>query len=279
MTPDRMKAGAPTAPAPRNPDQEVPHERSAGLPVLRALDFEGTPVRISDEHDEPWFVAADVCRALGIRNTAHAVARLAPDEKGVVSSDTPGGAQVITTVNEPGLYRLLFSSRRPEAEAFRRWIAHEVLPAIRRTGAYSTQTPGYGITAPPTYAAALRALADEVEEHAGTKAELEAVAPRLEAWRQFLDADGTLPMGVVANIYGVGRTTLFGYLRSERVLQQDLRPYQRYAHWFAVNARSFERTYGPAGVKYTTTVRPEGLEPLRALLIRRGHLAAPEVSS
>ena len=87
--------------------------------------------------DEPWFVAADVCRALDISNSRQALARLDEDEKGVISTDTPGGEQKMAFVNEPGLYSLVMGSRKPEARDFKRWITHEVIPSIRKTGAYA----------------------------------------------------------------------------------------------------------------------------------------------
>ena len=87
--------------------------------------------------DEPWFAAADVCRALDISNSRQALARLDDDEKGVISTDTPGGEQKMAFVNEPGLYSLVLGSRKPEAREFKRWITHEVIPAIRKTGAYA----------------------------------------------------------------------------------------------------------------------------------------------
>lgn len=86
---------------------------------------------------EPWFAAADVCRALDINNNRQAIARLDEDEKGVISTDTPGGEQKMSFVNEPGLYTLVLGSRKPEAKLFKRWITHEVIPSIRKTGAYS----------------------------------------------------------------------------------------------------------------------------------------------
>ena len=89
--------------------------------------------------NEPWFVATDVCRALEIRNNRDAIARLDEDEKGVASTDTPGGMQEMTVVNEPGLYSLVLGSRKPEAKAFKRWITHEVIPSIRKTGSYSVK--------------------------------------------------------------------------------------------------------------------------------------------
>ena len=80
---------------------------------------------------EPWFVAADVCRALGIGDSRTATARLDADEKGAVLIRTLGGEQKVTIISESGLYALVLSSRKPEAKAFKRWITHEV---IRKTG-------------------------------------------------------------------------------------------------------------------------------------------------
>lgn len=85
---------------------------------------------------EPWFVAVDVCRALEIVNSRDALTRIDEDEKGVVLTDTPGGKQEVTTVNEPGLYSLVLGSRKPEAKVFKRWITHEVIPSIRKNGGY-----------------------------------------------------------------------------------------------------------------------------------------------
>lgn len=100
-------------------------------------------VRVIERNGEPWFVAADVCNALGIDRAQ--IRRLDDDEKGVRSTQTPGGSQMMNIVNESGLYALVLGSRKPEAKAFKRWVTHEVLPAIRRTGRY--EAPGAeGIT-------------------------------------------------------------------------------------------------------------------------------------
>ena len=85
---------------------------------------------------EPWFVAVDVCKALEIKNNRDALGRLDDDEKGVVSTDTLGGEQEVGVVNESGLYTLVLGSRKSEAKAFKRWITHEVIPTIRKTGGY-----------------------------------------------------------------------------------------------------------------------------------------------
>jgi len=94
-------------------------------------------IRIVNCDGEWWFVAKDVCDILEHSNSRMALERLEYDEKGVSSIDTPGGIQAMQTVNEPGLYSLILGSRKPEAKAFKRWITHEVLPSIRKTGQYS----------------------------------------------------------------------------------------------------------------------------------------------
>ena len=98
-------------------------------------------IRTMEKNGQPWFVAVDVCRALELGNNRKAVSRLDDDEKmTVTSSDSHsgqrGGAQMMTLVNELGLYTLVLGSRKPEAKAFKRWITHEVIPSIRKTGAY-----------------------------------------------------------------------------------------------------------------------------------------------
>jgi prophage antirepressor-like protein len=89
----------------------------------------------------PWFVAKDVCAVLGLENNSQAISTFEDDEKGVTISDplSPGGAQQIAIVSEPGLYRLVFKSRKAEAKAFQKWVFTEVLPSIRKRGIYGTR--------------------------------------------------------------------------------------------------------------------------------------------
>ena len=89
-----------------------------------------------DEQGEPWWVAVDVCEVLSIQNARDAMSRLKEHQKGVGTIDTPGGRQRAWLVNEKGLYKLILTSRKPEAEAFQDWITDEVIPAIRKTGQY-----------------------------------------------------------------------------------------------------------------------------------------------
>lgn len=104
------------------------------------FSFDGYAVRVLTRDDKPWFVLADVCSVLDIANNRDASNRLDEDEKGVVTTDTLGGAQEMSIINESGLYNLIFTSRKPEARRFRKWVTGEVLPAIRKTGSYGLPT-------------------------------------------------------------------------------------------------------------------------------------------
>jgi len=95
-------------------------------------------VRVINKSGEPWFVAKDVCDILEIRNSRDAMDRLSESMKGVATTDTLGGRQKMNTVSEAGLYKLVFTSRKPEAERFTDWIATDVIPSIRKHGMYAT---------------------------------------------------------------------------------------------------------------------------------------------
>lgn len=92
-------------------------------------------IRVIDRDGEPWFIAIDVCRALEHSNVSVALDRVDGDEKAKFNLGLPGGDT--WCVNEPGLYSLVLGSRKPEAKAFKRWVTHEVLPAIRQNGYYA----------------------------------------------------------------------------------------------------------------------------------------------
>ncbi|HVL73316.1 MAG TPA: Bro-N domain-containing protein [Beijerinckiaceae bacterium] len=105
--------------------------------AVQTFTFESRAVRTVVRDDEPWFVGKDVCLALEIAEHRSSLRRLDDDEKGVHTLHSPGGPQEVTIVSEPGVFQLVFTSRAPKAKAFKRWLAHEVLPALRRTGTYT----------------------------------------------------------------------------------------------------------------------------------------------
>ena len=108
---------------------------------LVPFSFEQHAVRTVERDGQVWFIAADVCAVLSIKNPRDSVRHLDDDEKGVVSTDTLGGQQQMTIVNESGLYALVLRSRKPEARRFAKWVTAEVLPAIRKTGSYAAPSP------------------------------------------------------------------------------------------------------------------------------------------
>ena len=107
---------------------------------LQNFNFSGQDVRIITINDEPWFVGKDVSDILGYSNSRKALSdHVDGEDKGVTKSDTLGGSQNITIINESGLYSLILKSKKPEAKQFKRWVTSEVLPTIRKHGAYMTQ--------------------------------------------------------------------------------------------------------------------------------------------
>ncbi|EBK3072114.1 Bro-N domain-containing protein, partial [Salmonella enterica] len=117
------------------------------MSALAVFSFqESHPVRVVMVDGNPWFVAADVCNAIGIINHRDAVGKLDEDERGVGSTDTLGGKQEVTIINESGLYTLILRCRDAvkhgtTAWRFRKWVTNEVLPAIRKNGEYGYVEP------------------------------------------------------------------------------------------------------------------------------------------
>lgn len=106
---------------------------------LQTFTYGENAIRVIDLEGEPWWVLADVCRVLELTTPARVAERLEDDEKGMSLIHTPGGPQNMTVINEPGLYSVILRSDKPQARDFKRWVTHEVLPAIRKTGQYAPQ--------------------------------------------------------------------------------------------------------------------------------------------
>ena len=146
-------------------------------------------IRAAEKDGEPWFVAADVCRALDLGNNRQAMARLDDDEKGVISNDTLGGKQEMNAVNEPGLYSLVLGSRKKEAKAFKRWITHEVIPSIRRNGGY---IHGQNQMNPEELMAqalivAQRTIENQKAQLSAARVDLEIARPKAEYFDELVD--------------------------------------------------------------------------------------------
>ena len=188
-------------------------------------------VRVVIKDGEPWFVAADVCSALDVGNTSMALTRLDEDEKGVSLIDTPGGTQEMSVVSEAGLYVLTLGSRKPEAKPFKRWIAHDVIPSIRKHGAYLTASATEALfNDPETFAKLAVKWADErkarlAAEHtvAQQQEKIESDAPKVLFADSVSSSQTEILVGELAKILkqngmDIGQNRLFDQLRRDGYL-------------------------------------------------------------
>ena len=177
------------------------------------FNFNEHQVRVVNIAGEPWFVLADLCKVLDIRNVGDTSARLDDDVKGVATTDTLGGKQQVTIVSEAGMYEVVLLSRKPEARAFKKWITGTVLPEIRRTGGYGVQ---YQI--PQTYAAALELAALQAREIEQLEAKTAEDAPKVLFADSVATSHTTILVGDLAKILRgngieIGANRLFEWMR------------------------------------------------------------------
>ena len=215
--------------------------------------------------NEPWFVAKDITDRLGFANGRDAVARHVDDEdKGVAKADTLGGAQEYTIINESGMYSLVLSSKLESARKFKRWITHDVIPEIRKTGGYNL---------PQTLPEALRLAADQAEKIEKLAAENAKLLPKAEFFDAVTDSKTAIPIGDVAKILdvGIGRNKLFEFLRQKDILTYDNRPYQRYidSGYFRVVEQKYEAG-GEVRINIKTLVFQKGIDFIRKQLQKEG---------
>lgn len=176
---------------------------------LQRFVFRENEVRAQIENGEPWWVAGDVCAILDL-HPGRALARLDEDEKGMRSTHTPGGVQMLAYVNEPGLYSLVLGSRKPQAKDFKRWITHEVIPSIRKTGSYS-------VTEVSRKDLALMVIQAEEEKEA-LAVRVRELEPAAQSWTVLAAADGDMAVADAAKILArdpriqTGPRRLFGLL-------------------------------------------------------------------
>ncbi len=215
-------------------------------------------IRTLQLNDEPWFVASDVCKALDMTNTTMALDRLDDDEKSKFNLGLSGGET--NCVNEYGLYTLILGSRKREAKEFKRWITHEVIPQIRKTGGYQL---------PQTFQEALRALADKQDEIEKLAKENEDMLPKVKFYNTVVDSKTTISIGDTAKLLnaGMGQNKLFAFLRERNILKSDNTPYQRYidSGYFKVVEQKYE-VKGETRISFKTKVYQKGVEWIRRLL-------------
>lgn len=175
-------------------------------------------IRTAKINNDIYFVGKDVADALGYVDTNKAVSMHVDDEDKKLNDKTSPsfGQRGATLINESGLYSLVLSSKLESAKRFKRWITADVLPALRRTGSYS-------LNIPQTLPEALRAYADEVEQHNKTKALVEAQRPKVIFADAVSTSESDILVGDLAKLlnqngYAVGQNRLFEQLRNEGYL-------------------------------------------------------------
>jgi prophage antirepressor-like protein len=242
---------------------------------LSTFVYERSALRAVSREGEPWFVAKDGCNILALENVGQAISSLDGDEKailnhgelvelGIINRDDLDITR-LALVSESGLYSLIFKSMKPEAKAFKRWITHEVLPSIRKTGGYQAQA----FRVPNTLHEALSlaaglekermALACKVSEQADDLAVLEpkaAFADRVGA------AHGSHTIAAAAKILGTGQNRLFAWLRMHGYLiQGTCTPYQCHmdSGLFLVRERVFTDEFGHDHIKAKTYITGKGM--------------------
>ena len=197
--------------------------------LQKIFQYEGKQVRTVMANGNPMFVAKDVCEILEIDPTQ--TRRLDDDEKGLCLMQTPGGMQEIAAVTETGLYSLVLGSRKPEAKAFKRWITHDVLPSIRKTGSY--------LGVPQSLPEALRlaaALAEKNEtlllDNAQSKQIICELQPKASYYDTILQNKSLMPISQIAKDYGMsgeGMNKLLHDLGVQYKLQKTWLLYQHHA--------------------------------------------------
>ena len=222
-------------------------------------------VRVVMVDGEPWFVGKDICDALDIGNSRQAMARIDDDEKsGVILNDGSQGRNM-GIVNEYGVYSLIMTSRKPEAREFKRWITHDVLPSIRKTGSYGKPA------LPQTYQEALRELADRCDVIEQQKFELLEQKPKVEFFDAVAESKDAIEIASVAKVLdvpGVGRNKLFEFLRNHKILMRNNQPYQKYVDcgYFRIIEQKYERPNGDTCINIKTLVYQKGVKYIQELL-------------
>lgn len=195
---------------------------------IQRFDFKGASLRtLTDKAGEPWFVAKDVCDILELGNTTNALRALDEDEKTNFTNCNvaQNGGRVPLIISEPGLYKLVMRSRKPEAKEFQRWVTHEVLPSIRRTGGYIPTTDADDDMT--ILAKAVMIGQRTMEAQKQKIAEQQTRIVELEPKARFADAvaasDGTCLVGELAkmlrqNGMDIGQNRLFRLLQADGYL-------------------------------------------------------------
>lgn len=246
---------------------------------LTTFEFQNQQIRIVMQDGSPWFVAKDVCDVLELSNSRMVLERLDEDERGVSTVYTPGGAQQMAVVSEPGLYSLVMTSRKPEAKLFKRWITHDVMPSIRKHGVYAKaellDNPELLLDVVTKLTEERRSRLAEKKAREAAEAQLIEQAPLVTFAETCLTSKDSILVRELAKVASkngvtIGQNRLYERLREwGLILKGSTEPTQRAidAGYFEVIQRPIEGSYGTI-LRSTTKVTPKGqvyiVERLRA---------------
>ncbi|MGG3452336.1 phage antirepressor KilAC domain-containing protein [Domibacillus aminovorans] len=233
--------------------------------LQKVFHYSGNQVRTIAKGEEIWFVAKDVCDILEINNPSDSLKRLDEDEKALVSNE--GFRGPVNVINESGLYSLVLGSRKEEAKQFKRWITHEVLPTIRKTGGYVANddlfVQTYLTHADPQTKLMFRATLETVRKQ---NEQIEVMQPKAEYFDALVDRHLLTNFRDTAKELKTGERKLINWLLEKRYLYRDskgkLKPYAQYVPAL-FELKEWERN-GKADVQ--TLVTPKGRETFRILL-------------
>lgn len=189
---------------------------------LELFNFRTQQVRTVLIENDPWFVGKDIATILGYAKTADAVRKhIDKEDKGVFILETPGGKQPVTIINESGLYSLILSSKMPDAKVFKRWVTSEVLPAIRKHGAYMTDEKAFDVVHNKTgLADLLQQAADQLKQK---DIEIAEMKPKALFADSVATSHTTILIGELAKILrgngiDIGANRLFAWMREHGYL-------------------------------------------------------------
>ena len=215
-------------------------------------------------NNKPYFCASDIAKVLGYSNTRDAISRHC---KGVVKSDIPtnSGIQTVSFIPEGDIYRLIVKSKLPSAERFETWVMDEVLPTIRKHGAYMTNDVIERTLTDPDYLIQLATvLKEERQARLIAEQKIEEQRPLVEFADKVSNSSNLIDMGKMAKLLkdeniNIGRNRLFEWLRKKDILMRNNIPYQRYIDggYFQVKESTFETPYGTK-TQQTTFVTGKG---------------------
>lgn len=215
---------------------------------------------IVDSTNEVLFCLADICKALDLSTPAKVVNAIKAEfELGELNSysfDTGYGVKEFTMITEAQLYFVLMRSDKPTAKEFRKWVNTEVLPSIRKTGAYSTQQQ-----IPKTYGEALLEAGRLALENERLLTQAKENQPKIEAFNELMSSNDSLDFLTFSKVIKMGRNTLFKKLRELQILRQDNTPYQKYVDrgYFKVVETTYRYSENQkVGINYKTIIYPKG---------------------